>query len=154
MKITIISVGKDHEGMYREAIGEFSLRIKRYVSSIDWKFIPSGNKDKDVTKKIEGEAIVKAIKAGDYVFLLDESGRFVDSVDLSLLIEKTMINSCKNVVFIIGGAFGVSSEVFARANCTISLSKMVFPHQLVRLILAEQIYRSFTILNKEKYNHI
>ena len=146
MKVTIISVGKAHESIYKEAIETFELRLSKTLP-ITWCYIPTSKKE------IESEGISKAIKEEDYVILLDERGKSIDNKDLSELIDMAQNNSYKRVVCIIGGAYGVSDEIMLRADYILSLSKLVFPHQLVRLILIEQLYRSVSILHNGKYHH-
>lgn len=108
----------------------------------------------DQIKMVESDLLLKNIEPNDEVVLLDETGNQLSSVELSNRLQRYMNHGNKNVVFIIGGAFGVSEELMRRSNYTLSLSKLVFPHQLVRLILIEQLYRAHTILAGEKYHHI
>jgi len=104
-------------------------------------------------KKKEGEMILSKIENGDVLILLDENGKNFSSREFSKVIEQQMVNATKHLFFLIGGAFGFSDEVYQRANQKISLSKMTFSHQLVRLVFAEQLYRAFTIIKGEKYHH-
>ena len=147
MKITIISVGKDHEDVYRDVISMFNTRVLRYCP-VEWLFI-----EHQATKEKEGDKILNAIKKEDHVILLDEKGTLMKSEEFAGVIENRMIDSVRRVVFIIGGAYGVSEQVKERANYTLKLSSFVFPHMIVRLILIEQIYRAFTIIKGEKYHH-
>ncbi|MBI5126341.1 MAG: 23S rRNA (pseudouridine(1915)-N(3))-methyltransferase RlmH [Candidatus Taylorbacteria bacterium] len=147
MKILLISVGKKHDPAFLDAITDFTHRISHYTP-VEWKFLnPSDN------IKSESVDILASVNERDYVVLLDERGKQMSSPDLAQFLEKRLNESVHRLVFIIGGAFGVDEEVRKRAHTTIALSQLVFPHQLVRLILAEQIYRAFTILRGEKYHH-
>jgi 23S rRNA (pseudouridine1915-N3)-methyltransferase len=147
MKLVIISVGKQHDEMYQEAIGYFCLKVTRYFP-LEWIYLPH-----DVTKEKEGERLLSHIKKEDYVVLLDERGREMRSEFFAELLENRMIDSVRRVVFIIGGAYGVSHEVTERANYIWKLSALVFPHMLVRVILVEQLYRALSIIKGEKYHH-
>jgi 23S rRNA (pseudouridine1915-N3)-methyltransferase len=152
MKIVIIAVGKAHDALFKDAIVVFGSRIERYFSC-EWKLIPASKREGDALKKEEGDAILKTVESNDFVVLLDERGKSLSSLDFSQFIDRQMTSGVKRLVFIIGGAFGVSTDVLQRANSTISLSRMVFPHQLVRLILVEQLYRALSIIKGEKYHH-
>lgn len=147
MKCLIVSVGKEKTGDVDDAITTFSNRILRYMP-LEWRFIASQQ-----SKEKEGEKIIGAIKKDDYVVLLDERGSELRSEVLAELIENRMIDSARRIVFVIGGAYGVSKSVFERANYTWKISALVFPHGIVRLILAEQLYRALTIINGEPYHH-
>lgn len=147
MKILFITVGKKHDPAVAEAINDFTVRISHYAPA-EWKLIFPGE---NITA--ESKSIVSALSERDYVVLLDETGKELTSKELSGFIEKRLNESVHRLVLIIGGAYGVDGEVKARAQATIALSKLTFPHQLVRLVLAEQVYRAFTILKGEKYHH-
>lgn len=146
MKFLIISPGKQHDHGVSSAIKEYEVRLSSR-HDIAWEFPQVSTKEK------EGEAILKQIKDTDFVVLLDEEGKMSDSAEFARRIATPLHDGVKRIVFIIGGAYGVSSEVKERADTTVSLSKMVFPHMLVRLILIEQIYRAMTILEGGKYHH-
>lgn len=146
MKLLIISPGKSHAHEYLDAIQEYEKRL-RPVLPIEWIFPSVGTKDQ------EGEAILKRIEPGDVVVLLDEQGKDIDSPGLAEFLETNLSAGTKRLVFIIGGAFGVSDAVKKRANKTIRLSSLVFPHMLVRLILTEQLYRAWSIRSGGKYHH-
>jgi 23S rRNA (pseudouridine1915-N3)-methyltransferase len=146
MKVLIISPGKGHDDTVASGIAKYEKRLSRSVD-LAWLFPPSGDVEK------EGASIVKALKDGDFVVLLDERGKDIDSLGLSSLIDKHKLSGAKRLVFIIGGAYGVSGEVKARAQATLKLSSLVFPHMLVRLILLEQLYRALSILGGSKYHH-
>lgn len=146
MKIFIISPGKKHDLEFADAISEYEKRLSKHLP-VEWVFPKASDKEK------EADAILKAIKDDDFVVLLDERGKEIDSFDFSKLIARLEQNSTKRVVFIIGGAFGVTADVHARTDFTLKLSSLVFPHMLVRLILVEQLYRASSILSGGKYHH-
>ncbi|HRH55775.1 MAG TPA: 23S rRNA (pseudouridine(1915)-N(3))-methyltransferase RlmH [Candidatus Paceibacterota bacterium] len=146
MRILIISPGKAHTPELRDAIGEYETRL-RSALPVEWMFPSIG------TKESEGESILKLIKPEDYVILLDERGKDCDSPGLAALLDEQLSGGTKRLVFVIGGAFGVSEGVLARANKTLRLSAMVFPHMIVRLILIEQLYRAWSIRSGGKYHH-
>ena len=156
MKIQVWSVGKSHEAYVKEGIEMFSERIKHYFP-ISWKIIPppknAGVLTMNELKKTEGTAILSHLSADDVLITLDERGKQFTSEQLAQFLQKKANESSKNLIFLIGGAFGISQEVASRANFSLSLSAFVFPHQLVRLIIAEQIYRACTIIRNEKYHH-
>ena len=147
MKIIILSVGKEKDSVSEEMIRHFQTRILRYLP-LEWAYIAH-----DATKEKEGEKILALIKKDDYVVLLDEKGKDIKSDALAELIENRMVDSVRRMIFIIGGAYGVSKTVEERANYVWKLSSLVFPHMLVRVILLEQLYRAMTILKGEKYHH-
>lgn len=156
MKFQFWTVGKNHEPYVKEGIGLFTKRIANYYP-VEWNIIPSPKNaamlsEMDLKKK-EGETICGFLQKDDHLVLLDERGKQFSSEELAVFIQKRANESTKNIVFLIGGAYGVSDEVRKRANHTWALSKLVFPHQLVRLILAEQIYRACSINRNEKYHH-
>jgi len=153
MKIIAVSVGKKNDSLYGDSVLEFSSRIERYTS-FEWKIVSPSGKSGDEARREEEGVIIAALKEGDYVVLLDERGKEISTVDFSVFLEKRMIAGDKRLVFIIGGAFGVSETIRSRAHFVWSLSKLVFPHQLVRVILAEQLYRGFSVVNGEKYHHV
>jgi 23S rRNA (pseudouridine1915-N3)-methyltransferase len=146
MKISIISVGKAHDKSLIESIETFTKRSHASFSA-EWVILPTSTKDK------EGLVLLHACKKEDYVVLLDEKGSEMTSIGLAEILADKMSDSTKRVVFIIGGAFGVSDTVKERANYIWSLSKLTFPHMLVRLILIEQLYRASSIINNGKYHH-
>lgn len=146
MKILIISPGKGHDRTVAEGVAEYEKRLQKQFT-VEWSFPPVG------TKESEGAAILKLLKEGDFVVLLDERGVEVDTPGVAALLDKQMQSGAKRLVFIIGGAYGVSEEVQKRANATHKLSSLVFPHMLVRLILLEQLYRAASILSGGKYHH-
>lgn len=146
MNLLILSPGKPKNYLGEDVVLEYTSRISHY-SSIEWKFIGASEPVE------EGEKMMKIILENSYVVILDERGKMLDSVGFAGFIEKRLNESVKNLVFVIGGAYGVSDKLKELAQASISLSQLVFPHELVRSILAEQIYRGFTIVKGEKYHH-
>ncbi len=145
MKVIIISPGKKHDHTVKEGIEEYEKRLK--ALSPKWVFPAVG------TKESEGAAIEKLIKKTDKVILLDERGKDIDTPAFAKLLEKEIQSGTKQLVFIIGGAYGVSSGIQERADMTLRLSSLVFPHMLARLILVEQLYRAASIIEGGKYHH-
>jgi 23S rRNA (pseudouridine1915-N3)-methyltransferase len=156
MKIQCWTVGKGHESYVNEGITMFSKRISHYYP-IEWQIISPAknaqNASEEEIKEQEGQSILKNLKQDDYLILLDERGKMLSSPELANFIISRANESKKQLIFLIGGAFGVSKDVSKRANYTWSFSPLVFPHQIVRLILSEQIYRACTIIKNEKYHH-
>lgn len=156
MKIHLWSIGKTHERYVKEGIEDFTKRISKYYP-VEWKIFAAArqtvNTVENDIKKTEARTILQAIQKDDYVVLLDEKGKQISSPQLALFIQDRANNSVRQLIFLIGGTFGVDEQVNSRANFTWSFSQLVFPHQLVRLMLAEQIYRACTILSNEKYHH-
>jgi len=157
MKIQCWSVGKQHDAYVKAGIEDFTSRINKYFSA-DWSIIPPPKNaaalDENTLKKQEAKAIISQLTADDFLILLDERGKQLSSPELAQLLQQKANDSSKKLVFLIGGAFGVDEVIAKRANFTWSLSKLVFPHMLVRLILAEQVYRACTINRNEKYHHV
>ena len=146
MKILIISPGKGHDHTVSEGVAEYQKRLgKKFL--LEWAFPPAGTKD------AEGAAILKAIKKDDFVVLLDERGINIDTQAFSKLIGHHLQAGTKRLVFVIGGAYGVNEAVRARARMMVTISSLVFPHMLVRLMLTEQLYRAATIIDGGKYHH-
>lgn len=155
MQITLIQIGKTHFDFVDEGFAEFAKRINRYAKfKTEQIELPSRLKssDVDVIKKNEADALLKKIESTDYVILLDENGKEFGSVRFASHFEK-LVQQHSHIVFVIGGAYGFSDEVYKRANDKLSLSQMTFSHQLIRLIFAEQLYRIFTIIKGEPYHH-
>lgn len=153
MKIIIWSVGKSNEAYINEGVEQFTKRIGHYYP-LEWQFImPSKLAEPSQIKKAEAASILKALTPTDILILLDEKGKMLSSPGLAKLIQQKANQSAQKLVFLIGGAYGVAEEVKTRAQFTWSISELVFPHMLVRLILAEQIYRACSILANEKYHH-
>lgn len=158
MKITILCVGKVKEKFYRDAIAEFQKRLSRYTKLLivevpDEKTSEQAS-DKEIAlvKDKEGERILSSIKDDGYVICLAIEGKEIDSVELSRKIDGLKVQGNSHIYFIIGGSLGLSDEVLKRADYKLSFSKMTFPHQLMRVILLEQIYRAFRISNNEPYH--
>lgn len=156
MKIQCWSIGKNHEPYIKLGVDDFTKRISNYYP-VEWNIIPvpknAGMLSEMDLKKKEGETILDWLSKDDYLVVLDERGKSLTSEGLADFIMKRTNESVRKIVFLIGGAYGIDEAVMKRANFTWSLSSLVFPHQLVRLILAEQIYRACTILRNEKYHH-
>lgn len=148
--IRIICIGKVKEKFYREALEEYKTRLSKYTK-LEIIELPDYNYDIKKTIKEESDNIIKILNKSDYNILLDVKGQEMDSVTLSQKIENTLI-SHSNINFIIGGSYGVSDELKEICNMRLSFSKLTFPHQLFRIILLEQIYRSFKIINHEEYH--
>ena len=158
MKITIICVGKIKEKFYTEAIREYAKRLSRYCTLSIVEVADEKTKEQAsdteirLVKDKEGERILKAIRADSYVIALAIDGKQPDSVGLSEKIEKLGLHGVSHISFVIGGSLGLSDAVLKRADEHLSFSNMTFPHQLMRVILLEQVYRSYRILNHEPYH--
>lgn len=156
MKITLLTVGKTDKDWVKQGIDIYVSRLKHYIL-FSINEIPELKNvsalSKDQIKVREGELILKNIKPTDDVILMDEHGKEYTSVDFASYLQKKISYEGKDMVFVIGGAYGFSDEVYKRANGKISLSKMTFSHQMVRAIFAEQLYRAFTIMRGEPYHH-
>ena len=155
MKIKLLVVGKTSNSHLTSLINDYSKRINYYMK---FEIIMINNvKLKKINplelKKIEGNSLLKKINKKDLVFLLDEKGDSYSSSQLSELIEKKTITKSKDLIFVIGGAYGFSSDLYDRCNSKISFSKMTTSHQLIRLFVAEQLYRAFTIINNNPYHN-
>ena len=138
MKISIWSVGKNHEAYIKDGISEFTKRISHYYP-IDWQLItPSKAAQSNIIKKEEAQNILKQLAPNDVLILLDETGKMINSPGLANLIQQKANQSTQKLIFLIGGAYGVNDEIKKRANFTWSLSQLVFPHMLVRLLLANK----------------
>lgn len=156
MKITLLTVGKTDRDWVKQGLDIYVSRLKHYipfniVEIPELKNVSALTKDQIKTR--EGELILKNIRPTDDVILMDERGREYTSVELAKVIQEKISYVGKDMVFVIGGAYGFSQEVYSRANSKISLSKMTFSHQMVRAIFAEQLYRAFTIMKGEPYHH-
>ncbi|GHU61962.1 ribosomal RNA large subunit methyltransferase H [Bacteroidia bacterium] len=156
MKIRLILVGKTSQDFVRKGLDEYSGRLKHYLP-FDLEIIPDFKNTKnlsfDQVKEKEGELILKFIQSNDYLILLDEHGKEFTSLDFAGYINKLSMTVPKRLTFLIGGPYGFSRKVYDATQEQISLSKMTFSHQLVRLVFVEQLYRAMTILNKEPYHH-
>ena len=157
MKLKLWSIGKPNESHLKEGTEMFTKRITNYFP-VEWHIIPmvkGAASLSDAELKVrEGELLLSLLKKDDFLVLLDERGKHLSSEQFAMFLQQRANEAHKNVIFLIGGAFGVSQTVFERANYIWSLSNLVFPHQLVRLILAEQIYRACSIMRNEKYHHV
>lgn len=142
--------------MLLQPIDKYLQRVQRYVP-FAMDVIPALKKAKNMSehqiKEKEGRLILERLSASDTVILLDERGKEYSSVQFSAFVEKQMHSSAKQLVFVVGGAYGFSAEVYARATHTIALSKMTFSHQMIRLLFVEQLYRAFSIMRGEPYHH-
>jgi len=158
MNVNIITVGKIKESYLREAISEYEKRLSKYCKLNIYEVADEKTIDKqsealnERVKKLEGERILKLINPDDFVISLEINGKMLDSLGLADFIEKSGIEGRPNLTFVIGGSLGLDLEVSKRADYKLSFSKMTFPHQLMRVILLEQIYRSFRIIHNEPYH--
>ena len=158
MKIKFITVGKLKEKYLNDGIKEYSKRISAYadieIIEVADERIPdkASLAEETLVKVKEGRKILDKVKQDDYMILLDVSGKEMDSVAFSKHIEKCMIDGKSTIVFVIGGSLGHGEEVLSRANMRLSFSPMTFPHQLMRRILIEQVYRAFKIMKNETYH--
>lgn len=156
MKIKLLAIGKTDQPALNELIDNYQKRLKHYIS-FEIEIIPDIKNAKSLNqtqqKEKEGQLILSKIQSGDVLVLLDEKGTQYRSVEFSDYLQKKMNAATKQLVFVIGGPFGFSDAVYDTAQEKISLSKMTFSHQMIRLFLTEQIYRSFTILKNEPYHH-
>ena len=156
MKIKLIVVGKTNSKFLIEGENEYENRLNHYCNfeQLTISDIKNGNKlSINDLKKKEGNLILSKIDKSELIILLDDKGKQYSSVDFSKFLQNKMLNSMKRLVFIVGGAYGFSDEVYARANSKISLSKMTFSHQMVRLFVVEQIYRAIAIQRNLPYHH-
>lgn len=156
MKITLLAIGKTNAKYLQEGIEQYTKRLSHYIP-FELKILPDVKTTKALTtdkqKEMEGEMFMSAIQQGDWVTLLDEHGKEFTSRDFASYIDKKMITISKNLIFIIGGPYGFSKAMYERANEKLSLSKMTFSHEMIRLFFVEQIYRAMTILKGEPYHH-
>lgn len=156
MKISLFVVGKTNHTYLSPGIDDYTKRINHYIP-FNIQYIADAKNTKNLSqaqqKQAEGQNLLNAFDKSDYVVLLDERGKEFTSKDFSSFIEKKMQTVAKRLVFVVGGPYGFSEDIYQRANEKISLSKMTFPHDLIRLIFTEQLYRSFTIMNNEPYHH-
>jgi|TARA_B110000438_G_C15697867_1_gene599726 23S rRNA (pseudouridine1915-N3)-methyltransferase len=155
MKIKLLVVGKTSGSFLVPLISDYVKRINRFIN---FEIIEINNiKLKKVNsleiQKKEGVKILDKIDKIDQVFILDEKGKSYNSIDFSKFIENKIVNSSKNIIFIIGGAYGFSEKIYSRSNSIISLSKMTFSHQIIRLFMVEQLYRALTIINNHPYHN-
>ncbi|MFN3758227.1 MAG: 23S rRNA (pseudouridine(1915)-N(3))-methyltransferase RlmH [Algoriphagus aquaeductus] len=156
MQIKLLAIGKTDHASIQDLIREYSSRLGYYIR-FDLEVIPDLKNTKSISettqKEKEGELILKKIQTSDELILLDERGKTFTSMEFSEYLQKKMNAGLRQLIFVIGGPYGFSEAVYARANGKISLSKMTFSHQMIRPFFIEQIYRAFTILRNEPYHH-
>lgn len=156
MKIHLICIGKTDDRYLVEGIEIYAKRLKHYVN-FNMTVIPDLKQAKNLSRKEqcekEGQLILKQIKNQDQVVLLDEGGEMLSSIEYSRFLDQAALRSVPQLVFVIGGPYGFDQAVYERANRKLSLSKMTFSHQMIRLFFLEQIYRAFTISKGEPYHH-
>ena len=156
MEITLITVGKTTTDYIQTGINEYCKRLKRYIP-FSIKYLPDIKNTKKLTenqqKEEEGKLILAELTASDFIILLDERGEMLTSRGFSDFLQKGMLGGKKRMVFIVGGPYGFSADVYARANTKLSFSKMTFSHEMIRLFFTEQVYRAMTILKGEPYHH-
>lgn len=156
MKVTLLCVGKTDDKYLLEGIAKYEARLKHYVN-FNLVIVPDIKNSKHLSqeeqKGREAELIKKHLKPGDTLILLDEGGKEYRSVQFADFFNKMMVNSTQHIVFVIGGAYGFDSQLYQMAHSKISLSRMTFSHQMIRLFFVEQVYRAFSILKGEPYHH-
>lgn len=156
MKIKLLVVGKTDDSALKQSIEKFEKRLQRYVSFV-LEVIPDIKRSKKLSiteqKDLEGQLILNQISTTDRLFLFDENGQTYSSVEFSKFLQKQMNSGLKQLVLVIGGPYGFSNAVYEKSNGLISLSKMTFSHQMIRLFATEQLYRGFSILKNEPYHH-
>jgi 23S rRNA (pseudouridine1915-N3)-methyltransferase len=156
MKITVLSIGKTKDPYLKEGLKLYLEKLSRYTN-LAWTELDDVKNASSLPvpelKRRESALILSKINAGDHLILLDENGKALSSPEMAAEIGSLMNRSISNIVFVIGGAYGFDESLYKQANQKLALSKLTFTHQMVRLILAEQLYRAFSILNNEKYHH-
>jgi 23S rRNA (pseudouridine1915-N3)-methyltransferase len=156
MKILLWSIGKDHEPYVKPGIDDFTRRISRYYP-VEWNIIPTPQNAATLSqqdlKKKEAETLLESLAKDDFLVALDQRGKQMESEGLAQFIQVRANDSTKKLVFLIGGVYGLDDSLLKRADYRWSLSQLTLPHQLVRLVLAEQLYRACTIIRNEKYHH-
>lgn len=156
MKIKLLAIGKTDDKNLQALVQSYENRLKHYIR-FEIELIPdiknAKNLSKNQLKEKEGELILKKIKSDDNLILLDEKGHEFRSIEFSRFLQKKMNSGIKQMILVIGGPYGFSEKVYQKSTGKISLSKMTFPHQMIRLFVVEQIYRAFTILKNEPYHH-
>lgn len=158
MRVTVLSVGKVKEKYLRDGIAEYAKRLSRYCK-LEQKEVAdektpdrASDHENEIIKETEGQRLLSQIKDTDYVIALAIDGKMLDSVELSELMETLGVRGESSIVFVIGGSLGLSDAVLARADYKLSFSRMTFPHQLMKMILLEQVYRGYRIANGEPYH--
>ena len=156
MKIKLLAIGKTDDKNLQILISTYEKRLKHYIK-FESEFIPDIKNAKNLSQKEqkekEGDLILKKISPTDQIILLDEKGKDFSSMEFSKFLQKKMNSGVKQIVLVIGGPYGFSEKVYQKAIGKVSLSKMTFSHQMIRLLVVEQIYRAFTILKNEPYHH-
>lgn len=156
MKIKLLTIGKTDNAAIAQLIKTYEARLKHYIQ-FSIEIIPDlkniKNFSEEIQKEKEGDLILSKISTTDRMVLLDENGTSFDSIEFSKFLQKQMNSGIKQLVFVIGGPYGFSEKIYKKSQAKISLSKMTFSHQMVRLFAIEQIYRGFTILKNEPYHH-
>lgn len=156
MQIKLLAIGKTDNSQLQLLLDDYRKRLGFYIK-FEFEIIPDLKKIKNLSeeqqKQKEGELILAKLNSTDLLILLDEKGKQFDSLQFSVQLQKYMNSGIKQLVFVIGGPYGFSQEVYNKANGKISLSKMTFSHQMIRLFMIEQLYRAFTILRNEPYHH-
>ena len=156
MKIVLITIGKTSEKYLIEAIYQYKNRLKHYTN-FEIMEIQNIKNSKNLSEselmKKEGQLILKQIENSDHLVILDDKGKDFTSSMFAQKLQQWMLSRKKRIVFVVGGAYGFSEEIYTRGNERISLSKMTFSHQMVRLFFVEQMYRAFSILNNDPYHH-
>jgi len=156
MNIKLLAIGKTDDKQLNQLIDNYIKRLSHYIK-FDFEIIPDLKNAKNLTetlqKEKEGELILGKLTTADVLIVLDENGKQYDSVGFSEVLQKYMNSGIKRLVFVIGGPYGFSPQVYQRAQAKLSLSKMTFSHQMIRLFFIEQLYRGYTILRNEPYHH-
>jgi 23S rRNA (pseudouridine1915-N3)-methyltransferase len=156
MQIKILAIGKTDHPAIQQLTEEYTKRLGFYVR-FEFETIPDLKNSKSLSesaqKEKEGELILKKVQQSDDLILLDEKGKMFSSIEFADFLQKKMNSGLRQMIFVIGGPYGFSKEVYDRANGKLSLSKMTFSHQMIRVFITEQLYRAFTILRNEPYHH-
>ena len=156
MKIQLWSIGKEHDPYIRDGMAVFQKRLQHYVD-FEIKLIPTvkqaGSLSVPELKKQEARIIMDMLQPGDFLLALDEKGKMMTTVQFADFLQQRNNAGTRQLVILIGGAFGIDQSLLQRSQLQMSLSPLTFPHQLVRLIFTEQLYRAYTVLNREKYHH-
>jgi 23S rRNA (pseudouridine1915-N3)-methyltransferase len=156
MKICFLVIGKTVEDHLKQGIAIYEKRLKNYIS-FEIRTLPEIKKTSGLSveqqKTLEGKVLLGPVLPSDFMVLLDERGKEFSSTDFAYFLQKQMLQNTKSMIFVVGGPYGFSKEMYDRADEKISLSKMTFSHQMVRLIFTEQLYRAMTILKNEPYHH-
>jgi 23S rRNA (pseudouridine1915-N3)-methyltransferase len=155
MKIELWSIGKKNESIFADAIAEFNKRIQRYYKCELITISSKAHAKASIveTKLAEAQQIEALLQEHDFLICLDENGAQLTTVELAAQFEKWLLSGAKRIIFLIGGAYGIHPQLLAKAKFQLGLGKLTFPHQLVRLIITEQLYRVCTVLNNENYHH-